>query len=309
MNVLITGVAGFIGSKIALKFVNEGHEVLGIDNLSSGLMSNVPKGLKFIEFDLSNPEVIEILPQSCDLILHLAGQSSGEVSFDNPVDDLNKNTVSTLNLIEYGKKCKVKKFLYASSMSVYGNVPDKPVSESFIQKPLSCYGAGKLAAEHYLEIFKEELPFINLRMFNVYGPGQDLRNQRQGMVSIFLAMALKTGEIHVKGGLNRFRDFIYIDDVVDIWFKLALDENIINLTLNLGTGVKTTIKGLLEEFEKNIPNITYYSKGTTLGDQKGIYADNTLLRKTSKNINFTTLSKGLKNYINEDYHEKNCKMD
>ena len=291
---MITGVAGFIGSKIASKFVNEGHKVIGIDNLSSGLMSNVPQGLKFIEFDLSNPEVIEILPQSCDLILHLAGQSSGEISFDNPVNDLNKNTVSTLNLIEYGKRCKVKKFLYASSMSVYGNVPDKPIPENFIVKPLSCYGVGKLAAEHYLEIFKEEVPFINLRMFNVYGPGQDLGNLRQGMVSIFLAMALKTGEIHVKGSLNRFRDFIYIDDVVNVWFKLALDKNLINLTLNLGTGVKTTIKELLEEFEENIPNISYYSEGITPGDQKGIYADNSLLKRTIGKYDFVCLEKGLK---------------
>jgi len=297
MNVLITGVAGFIGSKIALKFVNEGHKVIGIDNLSSGLMSNVPQGLKFIEFDLSKPEVIEILPQSCDLILHLAGQSSGEISFDNPVNDLNKNTVSTLNLIEYGKRCKVKKFLYASSMSVYGNVPNKPIPENFIVKPLSCYGVGKLAAEHYLEIFKEEVPFINLRMFNVYGPGQDLGNLRQGMVSIFLAMALKTGEIHVKGSLNRFRDFIYIDDVVDVWFKLALDENLINLTLNLCTGVKTTIKELLEQFEENIPNISYYSEGRTPGDQKGIYGDNSLLKLTTGKYDFVCLEKGLKKIL------------
>lgn len=294
MNVLITGVAGFIGSKIALKFINEGHKVVGVDNLSSGLMSSVPKSLKFIEFDLSNPEVIEILPQNCDLILHLAGQSSGEISFDNPVIDLNKNTVSTLNLIEYAKKCKVKKFLYASSMSVYGDVLDKPVSESCVQKPLSCYGVGKLAAEHYLEIYKEEVPFISLRMFNVYGPGQDLGNLRQGIVSIFLAMALKTGEIHVKGSLNRFRDFIYIDDVVDIWFKLAMDKTLFNLTLNLATGIRTTIKELLEEFEKNISNIKYYSRGITPGDQKGIYADNSLLVKLIDKKEFLELSKGIK---------------
>tara|TARA_B110000483_G_C18089006_1_gene501201 strand:- start:243 stop:1154 length:912 start_codon:yes stop_codon:yes gene_type:complete len=301
MIVLITGVAGFIGSKLAQKFLDNNHVVYGVDDLSSGLMSNVPKGLKFIEFDLSIPEVIEILPQSCDLILHLAGQSSGEISFDNPINDLNKNTVSTLNLIEYGRRCKIKKFLYASSMSVYGNVPDKPISESFIQKPLSCYGVGKLASEHYLEIFKREVPYINFRMFNVYGPGQDLGNLRQGMISIFLAMALKTGEIHIKGSLNRFRDFIYIDDVVDIWHKLALEENLINLTLNLGTGVKTTIKVLMEEYEKNIPNISYYNEGITLGDQNGIYADNTLLRKTLKNVNFIPLSKGLKDYIKKVY--------
>jgi len=294
MNVIITGVAGFIGSKIALKFIDEGHKVVGVDNLSSGLMSNVPKGLRFIEFDLSNPEVIEILPQNCDLILHLAGQSSAEISFDNPVIDLNKNTVSTLNLIEYAKKCKVKKFLYASSMSVYGDVLDKPVSESFIQKPLSCYGVGKLAAEHYLEIYKEEVPFISLRMFNVYGPGQDLGNLRQGMVSIFLAQALYNNKILVKGDLNRFRDFIYIDDVIEIWYILALDKKVCNISVNVGTGKKTTVKELLRLIKSLDQNYTFYTEGNTPGDQKGIFSDSKLLVKLTNKKKFTDLNKGIR---------------
>lgn len=299
MIVLITGVAGFIGSKLAQKFIDNNHEVYGVDDLSSGLMSNVPKGLEFIEFDLSNPKVIEILPECCDFILHLAGQSSGEISFDNPVNDLNKNTISTLNLIEYGRKCKIRKFLYASSMSVYGNTPDEPIKEGFIQNPLSCYGVGKLASEHYLEIFKNEVPYITLRMFNVFGPGQDLRNLRQGMVSIFIAQAIQTGVIHVKGDLNRFRDFIYIDDVVDIWYELANDNRLVNLTLNLGSGVKTTIFELLEEIKKNIPNITYFTDGITPGDQNGIYADNSLLNNNLEFVKYTSLADGLKNYIKE----------
>ena len=299
MIVLITGVAGFIGSKLAQKFIENHHIVYGVDDLSSGLMSNVPNGLKFIKFDISNPKVIEILPQNCDLILHLAGQSSGEISFDNPVNDLNKNTVSTLNLIEYGKRCKIKKLLFASSMSVYGNVPDINISESFVQKPLSCYGVGKLAAEHYLEIFKSEVPYINLRMFNVYGPGQDLGNLRQGMVSIFIAQAIDKGVIQVKGDLNRFRDFIYIDDVVNIWYELANDKRLFNLTLNLGSGVRTTIFELLNEIKKNISEIKYYTEGITPGDQKGIYADNSLLVKKLGFLKFTSLADGLKNYINE----------
>lgn len=299
MIVLITGVAGFIGSKLAQKFIDNKHIVYGIDDLSSGKKSNVPKGLKFIEIDLSNPKLIEILPQNCDLILHLAGQSSGEISFDNPVNDLNKNTVSTINLIEYGKRCKIKKFLYASSMSVYGNVPDIAIPESFIQKPISCYGVGKLASEHYLEIFKTEVPYINLRMFNVYGPGQDLRNLRQGMVSIFISQAIDKGVIHVKGDLNRFRDFIYIDDVVNIWYELANDASFVNLTINIGSGVRTTISELLREIKNNIPNITYFNDGITPGDQKGIYADNSLLVENLGFLKFTSLATGLKNYISE----------
>ena len=294
--ILITGVAGFIGSKIAEKFINEGFEVIGVDNLSSGRIENIPKGLDFIKKNLSDSNILKSLPKECDLILHLAGQSSGEISFDNPVNDLNKNTVSTLNLIEYGKRCKVKKFLYASSMSVYGNVPDKPIPENYIVKPLSCYGVGKLAAEHYLEVFKEEVPFINLRMFNVYGPGQDLGNLRQGMVSIFLAQALKDNIIHVKGSLDRFRDFIYIDDVVDIWYEFALNKTK-NISLNLGTGIKTSLNELITLFKNNFCGLEYYSKGNTPGDQNGIYPDIEKLKSLTKKIKFIKIDEGLKMFI------------
>ncbi len=294
--ILITGVAGFIGSKIAEKFINDGFEIIGVDDLSSGKIENIPKGLDFIKNDLSDSNILKSLPKECDLILHLAGQSSGEISFDNPGNDLKKNTISTLNLIEYGKRCKVKKFLYASSMSVYGNVPDKPIPENYIVKPLSCYGVGKLAAENYLEVFKEEVPFINLRMFNVYGPGQDLGNLRQGMVSIFLAQALKDNIIHVKGSLDRFRDFIYIDDVVDIWYEFALNKTE-NISLNLGTGIKTSLNELITLFKNNFSDLKYYSKGNTPGDQKGIYPDIGKLKSLTKKNKFIKIDEGLKMFI------------
>ena len=296
MKILITGVAGFIGSKIAEKFINDGFEIIGVDDLSSGKIENIPKGLDFIKNDLSDSNILKSLPKECDLILHLAGQSSGEISFDNPGNDLKKNTISTLNLIEYGKRCKVKKFLYASSMSVYGNVPDKPIPENYIVKPLSCYGVGKLAAENYLEVFKEEVPFINLRMFNVYGPGQDLGNLRQGMVSIFLAQALKDNIIHVKGSLDRFRDFIYIDDVVDIWYEFALNKTE-NISLNLGTGIKTSLNELITLFKNNFSDLKYYSKGNTPGDQKGIYPDIGKLKSLTKKNKFIKIDEGLKMFI------------
>ena len=179
-------------------------------------------------------------------------------------------------------------------MSVYGDVLDKPVSESFIQKPLSCYGVGKLAAEHYLEIYKEEVPFVSLRMFNVYGPGQDLGNLRQGMVSIFLAQALYNNKILVKGDLNRFRDFIYIDDVVEIWYMLALDKKVYNKIVNVGTGKKTTLKELLRLIKSLDHNYTFYTEGNTPGDQKGIFSDSKLLVKLTNKKKFTDLNKGIR---------------
>ena len=230
--ILVTGVAGFIGSKVANRFIEEGYEVIGIDDLSSGKLKNIPSGLNFIKGDLSNKKIINLLPKKCDKILHLAGQTSGEISFDDPIDDLNRNTVSTLNLINYGIEKKVNRIIYASSMSVYGQLAKKKAIEKYRCNPISCYGVTKMVSEKYLYIFRKQIPFVSLRMFNVYGPGQDMNNLRQGMVSIYLAQAIKNRKIMIKGSLKRIRDFIFIDDVVECWFRASEYNSPLNKAIN-----------------------------------------------------------------------------
>lgn len=291
--ILITGVGGFIGSHVAHRFLQEGYAVVGVDDLSSGNAENVPPGVDFIEGDLARRTTIGKIPPDCRKILHLAGQSSGEISFDDPVADLEKNTVSTLNLIQYGIEHSVERFLYASSMSVYGAVDDAPVGESRTCRPLSCYGVGKYASEGYLRVYLSKLPAVILRMFNVYGPGQDLSNLRQGMVSIFLAQALTTGRIEVKGSIERFRDIIYIGDVVEAWFRAATLDGARGRTLNIGTGIKTTVGELLQRICNLVPGSSYYIHGGTPGDQSGIYADVTALKDVLGIDTFTMLDAGL----------------
>ncbi|MDO8607446.1 MAG: NAD-dependent epimerase/dehydratase family protein [Phaeospirillum sp.] len=280
MKVVITGVGGFIGSHLARRCLAKGWEVIGVDDFSNGKRSNVPEGAALIEGDLALADTCRRLPARCDAVLHLAGQSSGEISFDDPVADLNKNTVSTLNLIRYGISAQANRLVYASSMSVYGDQGDGAVAEDARCRPLSCYGVGKLAAEEYLRIFAPDLPFVAFRMFNVYGPGQDLDNMRQGMVSIFLAQALRTGRIQVKGSLERFRDFIAVEDVVNAWVAAAERADADNRILNLGTGIRTTVGSLLEAIGACLPGIAWYCEGSTQGDQSGIYADPARLRQT-----------------------------
>lgn len=304
MNLLITGVAGFIGSRIAEKSIVNGYHVYGVDDLSQGYMSNIPSEVKFIKMDLSDKSQYDKLPNNIDVILHLAGQSSGEISFDDPVSDLEKNTISTLNLIEYGIARKVKKILYASSMSVYGDVNDTPISEEHSCAPLSCYGVGKLASEQYLNVYKDQLPFVIFRMFNVYGPGQDMNNLRQGMVSIYLKHAFTESHVPVKGSLQRYRDFIFIDDVVNIWLQAIKNESAINQVFNLGTGIKTTAKELLMQIKNSLPEVLWSEISGTRGDQFGIYANVNHLKKIFKITEFTTLSKGLEVFINYLVSEK-----
>lgn len=294
--VLITGVGGFIGSYIAKRFLREGYEVVGVDDLSGGKSENVPEGIQFFKEDLALDTTMQKLPTDCSIILHLAGQSSGEISYDNPVADLQKNTVSTLNLIAYGIKNKCERIVYASSMSVYGNVPDQAISELFEPKPLSGYGVGKLASEGYLKVYQKELPFVALRMFNVYGPGQDLANLRQGMVSIYLAQAFKTGKIEVKGSLSRYRDFIYIDDVVEAWFKSATVYAAKNQVFNLGTGIRTSVGELLNQVCTHVSGSEFFVQGSTPGDQNGIYADNQKIKAILGITHFKSLENGLASF-------------
>lgn len=293
----MTGVAGFIGSHVAQRFLEEGYQVFGADNLSNGKRENIPEGVEFFQVDLSEPGEVALLPGNVDAILHLAGQSSGEISFDDPVADLEKNTVSTLNLIHHGITSGLGRMVYASSMSVYGAVPDQAIAEEHLCCPLSCYGVGKYASEGYLRIYQKQLPSVALRMFNVYGPGQDLSNLRQGMVSIYLAQALRGGNIEVKGSVERFRDFVYIDDVVVAWYRAATADGVCGKVFNVASGVRTTVGALLEKICKQVVGSSYFINGATLGDQSGIYADVSALRGILGANGKVDLEEGLKRFI------------
>ncbi len=297
-HVLITGVAGFIGSKIADQLSKDkNYKIFGIDNLSQGKIENVPTRIDFLKGDLSNSNFLYKFPKKIDEILHLAGQSSGEKSFDNPILDLNKNTKASLNLINYGIENNVNRILYASSMSVYGNQKKAKVKEKNILNPLSCYGVSKLAVEKYLDVYKKKLPYVILRMFNVYGFGQDFNNLKQGMVSIYLAQALKKNEIIVKGSLKRTRDLIYIDDVVKIWIKILKNEKLFNKIYNLGTGKSTSVEKILNEIKNYYKKVKIIEKDNTPGDQNNIIADVSSLKKDLQYFDFVPFDKGLKKFI------------
>jgi len=275
---LVTGAAGFIGSRLAAHLIDEGHKVVTIDNLSTGKADNIPEKVEFLKGDCFDPKLLRQLESArFDAIFHIAGQSSGEISFENPVYDLQTNGQSTLQLLQLCRKIGCSKFIYASSMSVYGDVPHQPIAESHYPQPKSFYAVGKLASEQYLRIYAEEFGFSTaaLRLFNVYGPGQNLDNLQQGMVSIFLAQALNTKKIHVKGSKNRFRDFVYIDDVVNAFVKAEIGMKEASFSLfNICSGTKTTIEKLVEAITSNFnERIPVKYEGNTLGDQFGIFGN------------------------------------
>ena len=295
-NYLVTGGAGFIGSHLIKRLISEGNRVTTIDNLSTGFKKNVPSGAKFIKGDCGNPKIYKKLFKiKFHAIFHVAGQSSGEISFDDPVYDISANTISTILLLKYALKSGCKRFIFASTMSVYGSKPNKPVKEIDNASPESFYGNSKLASENYLKIYeKYGIKYTSLRLFNVYGPGQNMSNLRQGMVSIFMSQMLDHGKIHVKGSSSRYRDFIYIDDVIEYFIRCIKSNKSVGKTVNIGTGKKTfvnqLIKILVSFCDKKIP-VKYL--GSTQGDINGIYADIKFKDKIFGKIKHTDLREGI----------------
>jgi len=303
MNYLVTGGAGFIGSVISKKLIKDGHSVTIIDNLSTGYLSNLPENSHFIEGDISDLDTIYNLKNKYfDAILHIAGQSSGEISFEDPVYDLNCNTSSTLRLLNYAVVTGCKRFIYASTMSVYGEQKGKEqFSEDDTTNPKSFYAVGKLASEDYMKIYKQQygIDYTSLRYFNVYGAGQNLENLKQGMVSIYLKQFMddKFEKVEVKGSLDRFRDISYIDDIADVTIKSIDNKDFYNDIFNVGSGIKTTVGEMLNLMKQLLDSKKeiIITEGTP-GDQFGIYANNNkLMRVYDKD--FIKFEDGLKNMI------------
>ncbi len=278
MRVLITGGAGFIGSALARRLIAEGHAVSVVDNLSTGRRENVPTEVEFIEYDLARADCLDHLPsREFDAVCHLAAQSSGPASAEMPYYDLQANAASTLLLSRWCLERDIPRFLYASSMVVYGNDADSPVAEGAACDPISYYGVSKFASEKLLNLASREgLSVTSFRMFSVYGPGQNLENLKQGMASIFMAYLLRGVEVPVMGSLERFRDFIYIDDVVDAWVRTLHLPVTPAPVYNLGSSVPTTVRellGLLLRVMKLPSDYPIRELAGSASDTFGFYAD------------------------------------
>lgn len=276
---LITGGAGFIGSHLARRLIREGWSVDVVDNLSTGYRENIPEGAAFLNVDVSRNDLAALLPaKRYDAVFHLAAQSSGEISFDDPSHDLRTNCQSTVLLLGWCKANGTSRFLYTSSMSIYGDQAVQPVAETAVPVPKSFYGIGKLASEAYTHVYAAfGIHSTSLRLFNVYGPGQNLANMRQGMVSIFLAYILRKQDLVVKGSPDRYRDFIYIDDVIDAYMACLDNPTTFGKFYNVATGRKTTVGALIDAelrafgyAPKEYP--VKFTAGTP-GDTFGIQAD------------------------------------
>lgn len=289
--VLVTGVAGFIGSHMADGLLAKGFEVVGLDNMVTGERRNIPKGVTFIKGDVTNDrDLAKAFAKPLAGVFHIAGCASTIKAFDDPELDLRTNTQGSIRVIQRCLRHKTPRFLYASSMTAYGFVDKLPVDvDKAIPRPVSYYGISKYAAERYALAtgLRKDIGFdfgvTAFRMFNVYGRRQSLTNPYQGVASIFIGNVLRLEPIKIFGDGEQSRDFIHISDVVAAWIKAFQAKAAKNQVFNLGTGNRISINKLvrtdIEAFGENPRTYPIQYFTVRPGDQRHMQAD---IRKTRK---------------------------
>lgn len=240
--ILITGGCGFIGHHLTYALAKKNYEVHVIDKKIFNKINS--KNIKYFKGDIKNPKTFDRHKYMYSAVFHLAAQSSARISEEKFKEGIETNFIGTLNLCNWAKSIKPKKIIFSSSMAVY-RTSNFPLDEKSELKPTSVYGKSKIASEQMItELQKYNIKTQITRLFNVYGPGQNYKNLKQGMVSIYSYYAVFSKKIKVTGTLNRFRDFIYITDVVNIYLKLLkIDQN---LLINVASGNKITVENLIK---------------------------------------------------------------
>jgi UDP-glucose 4-epimerase len=247
MKALVTGGAGFIGSHVADRLLADGHEVVILDDLSSGHIEHLPARARFYQMELGSPWLDELFRiERPEAVLHHAAQKSVRMSVKDPVFDGQVNVLGTIALLQASVHHQVKRFLFASTGgAIYGDTDQVPTPEDAPALPTSPYGAAKLAAEVYLRTFHElyGLSYAALRYANVYGPRQDPHGEA-GVVAIFSQKLLRGEGVRINGDGKQTRDFVYVADVAEANAR-ALGSDAIG-SFNVGTGVETDINQIFQ---------------------------------------------------------------
>jgi nucleoside-diphosphate-sugar epimerase len=241
--ILITGVAGFIGSNLAERLIREqSYRVIGIDNLSYGLKDQVPSGVEFHEMDIRSKFIYPVF-QGVDFVFHLAAKNCINDCQLDPVETSDVNVTGSVNVFESCKRAGVKKLVYAESSALYEGSDMLPTPESQV-KPQSFYAVSKLADMHFAEAYARYFGVRStaLRYFCVYGPRQDYRRSMPPLFSAFIIKMLKGDQPIIFGTGEKRRDFVYVDDVNDFHIQCMTDRRTDGRVFNLGSGRNHSVK-------------------------------------------------------------------
>jgi UDP-glucose 4-epimerase len=286
--VVVTGGFGFVGSRMVRRLHAQGFEVAVLEHPAATPPHDLA-GLELLRVDITDEaSFAQARTGGIDAVLHFAAQSSGPRSFSIPVQDVKLNVLGTLNTINWCIENQIERLLFASSFVVYGDHPEREaLDETVACHPRSVYATSKLACELLLANYAQPkgVRWNALRMFNVYGPGQDITKPDQGVVGIFMNMLRQGDEVQVKGSLKRFRDLIFIDDVIQGWER-CLNGTAHNRVFNLGTGQKTTFAQLIYSVAAALgktDRLRVQELPGTAGDMMGCVAD---LQDIEKELGF-----------------------
>jgi UDP-glucose 4-epimerase len=247
MNFLITGAAGFLGSHLANCLVREGHQVRGIDDLSTGDPKSLLPDVLFTRGDVNDRPKLWTLLQDVNCVYHLAARVSVPESVIYPREYNAVNVNGTVSLMEAMRDVGVKRVVFTSSGAVYGDQQAQPLKESAIPNPRSPYAVSKLAAEYYVKTIGDlwGIETVSLRIFNAYGPGQHLPPSHPPVIPNFLRQAILNGTLVVHSEGAQTRDYVYLDDAVSGMIAAATAPGLDNLVINIGSGTETEVRDLL----------------------------------------------------------------
>ena len=255
MRYLVTGGAGFIGSNTVDELVRRGHNVVVLDDLSSGKVQNLSGATGKIELLQHSITDLDKLREACrgvDYVLHLGARTSVPRSVKNPLETNCINVDGTLNVLVAARDAKVKRVVFAGSSAVYGETPTLPKREDMPPAPISPYGVSKFAGEIYGQVFQRcyGLEFVSLRYFNVFGPRQDPGSAYSGVLSLFNQAVLDGTQPVVYGDGEHSRDFTYVGNVVEANLLACEAKGAAGLAINIGTGSRYTLNQTLALLEK-----------------------------------------------------------
>lgn len=310
MKVMVTGGAGFIGSHLVDRLIQEGHEAVVVDNLSTGKRKHVNRAARFYKLDVQSPRLERVFrKERPSVLMHLAAQMDIRRSVEDPIFDAQSNILGTINVLEQAVHHGSRKVVFASSGgAIYGEQEVFPAPESHPTRPLSPYGISKLAGEFYLAYYQQYtgIQYVSLRYSNVYGPRQDPHGEA-GVVAIFTEKMLSGEQPIVNGTGRQTRDFVFVEDVVDA--HLAVMGKDVQGCYNVGVGEETSINelfGMLADLTKSGSKQVHGP--AKKGEQARSVVDSTKLRQELGWEPRTPLSEGLSRTV-EFFRRQSMRAD
>ena len=299
MKVVVTGGAGFVGSNLTRNLISRGHEVIIVDDLSTGLADNVPTSVQFVKSSILDKDLIGKVISKSDAVVHLAARGSVPRSIKNPVATHEVNSTGTLNVLECARAVNTH-FIFSSSSSVYGANTTLPKTEDMVLKPLTPYAASKMAGEALSLAYAHsyELPVTTFRFFNVYGPWQRPDHEYAAVIPKWIWQAINGQEIVVYGDGEQTRDFTSVSTVVEILVTTLENKFFYPQPINLAFGNRISLNEVLRNLKMYFPDIRIVHKDARLGDVKDSQNQPDLLKSFFPKITPIEFQDGLEETIN-----------